>query len=1525
MDSGSSVYRKRAPIVVLLCSLIIGTVVAAQDATDPVIGGFDLPDTEQFGSPCSVTIPFSATISDETCITEDDVLVGFGEADEHRATFEHSETIIQSGSKTVLVEGSITVSDLCEEPQVTFDFVISVQDCAGNGAFVIDSVIISNPDTPDAAPAIDFPEIDDITLDINGEATIDILATAGDCCLWRVEGWVDDVSPTLTVAGTLTEHPWLDCDETEVQVTGSLLVTDVGHVFPAQFDIWIHAQSDMSCGESFNNADVKRTVTVVGTLADITAPTVSGFELPRDTYITTPCTVTIPYSATVTDDRCIDAADVTVEICRFNIGPSYELATPEIEQVDSKTVAVSGTVTVSDIGEEEGVGVGICLTADDCSGNQLFEGAGTDIWDEMAPVIDFPEIGDFPLDASGEAVIPISVMVNDCCLRFEGVTASVASSDATVTDQMTVTLNPFPDEFDEITGYEVGGSIKVESVQRPLPAEVDITIDAMPCFPPGPATLTRTVTLVDSTPPTIDPADPQLLYMVDGSCAVQIPVSANVWDNFSVLKDDVTVTVTPTNATVLSNDITYTQSAQNLVIVGGSVTVHALSECAASVELRYEAADESGNVGNPKTKSTTTSDMGGPTISFPDPADVTTDGNCAATIVVSATVTDNCGLSAGDVSVTVTPPGNAAVVDHTTVTQTNDTTVSIGGTIAVSDLTSCPATVGIEISATDDCGMPAAPVTQTVDVIDPVAPVIDFPDPADVAVDGNCEVVIPVSATVTDNCGIDADDVSVTLATFNVSGMSNDITITQGATDRIVVIGGSITVGGLTDCPASATIGIEAIDHCGQQSNETQIVGVFDNEASVISFTKPDDATVDGSCEATIPVTATITDNCCIAPGNVTVTVTPTNVSVKSNDITVTQGATNDIVNVVGSITLEELTGCPAKVEIKIEASDCCGGVAAIPVTQSIGVDDDAAPVIVFAKPADVIVDGSCEVTIPISGTVTDNCCVFPGSVTVNVTPTNVVVLSNDITKTQGATDNTASLGGSITVHRLTDCPADVEFVIEAIDCCGENTAPPVVWTVNVDDDEGPRVTINYLRPVDGDGRVDECCEEVMEYQATVTDNCCIDPARVSVGVTATNAETAELAVTKVPTTSGAGVDTVVVSGTYVVKCLTACPATTELTVTLAEDCCHNPGANVVATKSYDTIRDVTAPEPNPDPLQTSYESDRSDELEVRLDEYGIYRLIIRENTPKRIDVIANDDDNCSLCGCCGTMWIDAITDEPDRGTASIPVNSGDCNGGSEIRYAPDHAYTGPDSFKYTIRDACNNVSAEVTVYVQVVPSVLMEDVSATACSGEPAEIRVAASDLWVDRDPVQIPFGFEIVSGPSHGVVYGDLTQIGYTPPSTITDPNTGELVPTLDFVEAAAVGLTYTSAIGLTGRDTITVRFNDPFGAFSSARADILVTACEAAESESIEITAGATLPMIMPLTFATVVETTPGAMILMSVEDGMAYPETLTAIWSDELERHILLISTAELPLGPYRLTAPLGNGERVELSIEILPGE
>ncbi|MEW5825940.1 MAG: hypothetical protein AB1778_03840 [Candidatus Bipolaricaulota bacterium] len=525
-----------------------------------------------------------------------------------------------------------------------------------------------------------------------------------------------------------------------------------------------------------------------------------------------------------------------------------------------------------------------------------------------------------------------------------------------------------------------------------------------------------------------------------------------------------------------------------------------------------------------------------------------------------------------------------------------------------------------------------------------------------------------------------------------------------------------------------------------------------------------------------------------------------------------------------------------------------------------------------------------------------------------------------DVVRTAVDVDE-ATIEGVVDVYDLTGCPAFPRIVLDATDLVGNEAAQAwaeddvydlVIPTINDftfhTDDTYTTTTDEY--------EVDGCCVTTVYFSANVTDNCCIDDGNVSVSVSLPTLNAILENVWWEPTQAGQKrVDLV---GHADVRCVTSCPARVEVVIT-AHDCCGNDAVPVTSGAGTGLVYDRMAPEPSNDP--DGYEASRCDGLEVRRDNDGQYRLMIRENTPTYIDVLCNDTDNCSRCACCGTLWIHDIVEYPEYATLTIVDDEGDCSGGTSLRFAPDRGYLGPDRFTYRIVDACGNISDTATAYTETIREVDVEDVFAVGCAASAIRITVEATDLWVDPgSPDLIPFGFSILQDPAHGLLWIDPASLRYTPPSTTVDPLYG-VVPTMTFTESAAIDLVYTPAADFEGRDAFRVLFSDPYGGRTVGRVDVAVTPCGSGEGTmpGLEVSRGRSLALIMPLSFDPNRES---GILLVSLEDGMPFAAGVETTWSERVGRTMVWVDASEVPEGDYRLELPLGNGEVVSVTIAVV---
>jgi len=960
---------------------------------------------------------------------------------------------------------------------------------------------------------------------------------------------------------------------------------------------------------------------------------------------------------------------------------------------------------------------------------------------------------------------------------------------------------------------------------------------------------------------------------------------------------------------------------------------------------RLYARDNAGNPSDYTDWHTFTVDTDPPEVTSFERRTPATSPTNADTLVFRVTFDEDVlNVSAGDFTVSGTSTATVTVVGQVSPI-TYDVTVSGG------DLAGFDGTVGLDLAGGQDVadlagnalppGEPPADETYTVDN-DP---------PGVTGVTGNLSVLADVNVgnqTFTLTIGFDepmdtgaapavvfptiGEDPSSTIALDPTSDWTNDTTYVArydvvDSNEEIEDV--DVRVAGARDVAGNTQFQYDEADVFSIDTLNPTITWIQEFPVAVQD--------TDTDCSLTFPIEILVTDDCCIDAANVAVSVSdPPDVTV-AHTLTKTQEGTS-AVRIEGDVTLSALTDGEATVTIDVNAEDCRGNGAL--TSDAVTVIDDALPTVsgFTVAPDDGRVDGNCEELVTVIAVVRDNCCIDAGNVIVTPTVPNASLKEDNIAVTQTA-QNEATVAGTIVVHALTGCPAMVEVEIDAADCAGNRN----VWTESAEIEDEIVPVIRDLR-VDEHVVVDACCEAIVTFDGYVTDNCCITSSGITITVThPTSNATVGFVQAEDVLFDQCHPNQVNFSGEIDVSCLTSCPAIVQVTMK-ADDCCGNSAIPVSSTADPNDpneighVVDGTEPIPRDDPRQDVVldESAIIDPLvEVRLDEFGVYRLILREDTPAWIGVVANDADNCSCedcahpfdpcgscaacSGCCATMTVHEIVTQPAHGTATIEDGEGDCSGGSVIRYAPDKGYVGPDGFTYRIRDTCGNVSSVIaTVYVQTIAEVSLEDVYVTACSGEPESFTMSATDLWLgDKD---VEFLFSIVDGPEHGVVTGDPTRATWTPPSTVDVG--GEPVPTLDFTETAEIKLAYTSAAGYTGRDAITIRFADPFGNQTTGRVDVSVIECTGEVGlADVAVRQGEILPIIAPEGFGSVVEAAWGSVLLIDLTDGTEYASALSAAFSEEIDRCVVYVDTGPLPLGLHLLVIPLGNGETVELTIEV----
>ena len=183
------------------------------------------------------------------------------------------------------------------------------------------------------------------------------------------------------------------------------------------------------------------------------------------------------------------------------------------------------------------------------------------------------------------------------------------------------------------------------------------------------------------------------------------------------------------------------------------------------------------------------------------------------------------------------------------------------------------------------------------------------------------------------------------------------------------------------------------------------------------------------------------------------------------------------------------------------------------------------------------------------------------------------------------------------------------------------------------------------------------------------------------------------------------------------------------------------------------------------------------------------------EDTSILVLVLANDSDPDL-----DPLHIDSVS-EPAGGTAAIE--------GNQVRYTPDLDYCGTDTFSYTVSDGAETDTADVEVTITCLNDapVAIDDRRMTS-DGIPVTIFLKVSDPDIDPfDPDAEPLSIQIVDGPIHGAISGNLSSIRYESP------------------HSAVLELIYTPGKGFAGVDYVTFSVTDSRSAFDMAVVEIEV----------------------------------------------------------------------------------------------------
>ena len=130
------------------------------------------------------------------------------------------------------------------------------------------------------------------------------------------------------------------------------------------------------------------------------------------------------------------------------------------------------------------------------------------------------------------------------------------------------------------------------------------------------------------------------------------------------------------------------------------------------------------------------------------------DESCELTVTFEATVTDDCGVDDGDVEVELVPADDNFTVGTPSiqVSQVDAQTVSVEGSVLVSDVSASPVILGIEVTAADACGAEGEDFAEA-EIVDATPPEIDVSLSPGVLWPPNHKLrAVTASVVATDNC-----------------------------------------------------------------------------------------------------------------------------------------------------------------------------------------------------------------------------------------------------------------------------------------------------------------------------------------------------------------------------------------------------------------------------------------------------------------------------------------------------------------------------------------------------------------------------------------------------------------------------------------------------------------------------------------------------------------------------------------------------------------------------------------------------
>ena len=614
-------------------------------------------------------------------------------------------------------------------------------------------------------------------------------------------------------------------------------------------------------------------------------------------------------------------------------------------------------------------------------------------------------------------------------------------------------------------------------VDATTPGTYTVTYDASDDSGNAATTVTRTVEVVDATPPTLTLLGAAVVSVECGSSYTDAGATAsdacdgNLTGSISTV-NSVNTTI-PGSYTVSYNVSDAAGNAAVQITRGVNVVdttapiVTLVGAATVSLECSVAFVDPGANAADGCDGSVTATSDSGTSVDSTEPGDylvtyTATDdsGNTgeAQRIVQVRDTTDPSLTLSGQADVTI-QCGSTYTDANGTATDTCDTSVTVTNNAATTVDASTSGTYTVTVTATDNSGNTAT-ATRTVTVEDTLAPVIALNGSASVTVECGGSYT-DAGATATDGC-----DGSV-VVTDNAASVdpttAGTYTITyeavDGAGNAAAAVTRTVTVEDTTDPVLSLVGGATLTLECGGSYTEEGATATDGCDGDITNSIVIAGDTVDATSPGTYAVTYTVAD----AAGNSSstgrlVTVADTtdpvltlngqgSVTINCGDTYTDDGATaTDACDTAPAVNVDSSSVNPAVAgtyTVTITATDASGNTAS--ATRTVVVEDTVAPVVTLNGDAAVTI--SClETSYTDAGATANDAC--QGDLTPTASGQVVTGTPGDYVITWSATDSSGNVGVATRTVTVTN---DCEVIGECDDANGNGIADDIFACLNTD------------------------------------------------------------------------------------------------------------------------------------------------------------------------------------------------------------------------------------------------------------------------------------------------------------------------------------------------------------------------------------------------------------------------------------------------------------------------------------------